>query len=181
MLFPFRRTSSSRRARLRDGTQVTLRPVRPSDVGALRAFVQRLSPESRYLRFHGTVTDLTDEQWEYLVSADGWNHVAVVAWMGRNVVGVGRYIRLEQARDTAEVAFAVADPVQKRGLGSLLRDELVTAARRAGIRAFRAEVMQENRGIRQLLRTSSLRLVSDANDTIEVRLNQEPGPDSLVA
>ncbi len=155
--------------------------MRPSDVGALRAFVQRLSPESRYLRFHGTVTDLTDEQWEYLVSADGWNHVAVVAWMGRNVVGVGRYIRLEQARDTAEVAFAVADPVQKRGLGSLLRDELVTAARRAGIRAFRAEVMQENRGIRQLLRTSSLRLVSDANDTIEVRLNQEPGPDSLVA
>jgi len=150
-------------------------------VGALRAFVQRLSPESRYLRFHGTVTDLSDEQWEYLVSADGWNHVAVVAWVGRKVVGVGRYIRLEQPRDTAEVAFVVADSLQMRGLGSLLRDELVTAATRAGIRTFRAEVMRENRGMRRLLRTSSLRVVSDGNDTIEVRLNQGPRPDSLVA
>ncbi len=150
-------------------------------MAALRLFVQCLSPESRYLRFHGTVTDLSEEQWRYLVSADGWNHVAVVAWKGRAVVGVGRYIRLQQPPDAAEVAFVVADALQMRGLGSLLRDELVTAARRAGIRSFRAEVMRENRGMRRLLRTSSLWLVSDANDTIEVRLQVEPRPDLLVA
>ncbi len=178
----FRRRSASRKARIRDGTRVTLRQVRRSDVRALRAFVQALSPESRYLRFHGIVTDLSEAQWKYLVSADGWNHVAVVAWIGRRIVGVGRYIRLEQAHDTAEVSFVVADGLQRRGLGRLLRDELVAVAVRSGIRSFRAEVMPENRGMRRLLRDSSLHVVMDTGDTIEVSLDQrDTRPEPLVA
>jgi len=168
----FRQCRTSRKARIRDGTRVTLRQVRRSDVPALRAFVQALSPESRYLRFHGTVTDLSEAQWKYLVSADGWNHVAVVAWIGRRVVGVGRYIRFEDAPDTAEVSFVVADDLQRRGLGSLLRDELVTAAVRAGIRSFRAELMPENRGMRRLLQAPSLRVVRNTGDTVELSLDQ---------
>jgi RimJ/RimL family protein N-acetyltransferase len=169
----------SRKVRLRDGTQVTLRPVRPTDVAALRGFVQDLSPESRYLRFHAHVGDLSETLWKYLVSADGRDHVAVIAWIGRVVVGVARFIRLEGSPDKAEVAFVVADALQRRGLGSLLRDELLAAANRSGIRSFRAEVMDENRGMRRLLRTPSLRVESDVDGVIEVRLTPaEPLPGS---
>ncbi|HXX30784.1 MAG TPA: GNAT family N-acetyltransferase [Myxococcaceae bacterium] len=166
----FQRDREARKARLPDGTKLTLRQVRPRDVAALRAFVRRLSPESRYLRFHGSVTDLSEAQWKYLVSADGWDHVAIVAWMGRRVVGVARYIRLDGSPDRAEVSFVVADALQRRGLGSLLRDRLVAMALRAGIRFFRAEVMAENRGMRRLLRHSSLEILSDADGVIEVGL-----------
>lgn len=162
----------SREVRLRDGAQVTLRPVRHGDVAALRDFVQGLSAESRYFRFQATLIDLPDAEWEYLVSADGWNHVAIVAWSGAVVVGVGRFIRLQPDSDRAEVAFAVADAFQRRGLGSLLRDELVAAARQSKIRLFRAEVLSENRGIRRLL-CHSMRVVSDVDGAIEVALGQE--------
>lgn len=176
----FRQDPESRKARLRDGTEVTLRQVRRSDVAALRAFVRRLSPESRYLRFHASVTDLSDTQWKYLVSVDGTDHVALVAWRGRAVVGVGRYIRLHPASDKAEISFVVADALQRRGLGSLLRDRLVPIALRSGIRIFRAEVMADNRGMRRLLRHSSLRVLSDADGVIEVALDRRgAGPETL--
>jgi len=171
-MFRFRRTTWSRKVRLRDGTEVTLRQIRRRDVGALRAFVRRLSPESRYLRFHASVTDLSDAQWKYLVSADGTNHVAIVAWRRRRLVAVGRYIRLASPSDTAEISFVVADELQRRGLGSLLRDELVAIALRSGIRVFRAEVMADNRGMRRLLRHSSLQVLSDSGGVIEVALDQ---------
>jgi hypothetical protein len=167
------RDGGSRQACLRDGTVVTLRAVRPSDVAALRAFLQHLSPESRYLRFHGSVNDFSQAEWEYLASVDGWNHVALIAWIGSSVVGVGRFIRLEHAAEKAEVAFAVADAVQRRGLGRLLLEELVVAALRSGIRTFRAEVLAGNRGIRSLLLRSSLRVLTDGEGAIEVALDPE--------
>jgi len=181
-LFHFRHVGRTRKVRLRDGTRVTLRPVRRSDVEALRSFVHSLSAESRYLRFHASVTELSEAQWDYLVSVDGQNHVAVVAWLGRVIVGVGRYIRLKESPDTAEVAFAVADALQRRGLGLLLRDELVAAAQAVGIRFFRAEVLADNRGIRRLLRKSPIRIVSDVDNVLEVALVQNrPVPAPLVA
>jgi GNAT superfamily N-acetyltransferase len=170
-MFPFQRHSGSRTVRLRDGTPVVLRQVRRTDLVALRAFVRDLSPESRYLRFHGSLTGLSDSLGEYLVSADGQDHVAVVAWIGRVIVGVGRYIRFEHAPEKAEIAFAVADAFQRRGLGSLLRDELIATASRSGIRSFRAVVMAANRAMRPLLRNSALRTLSDVDGVIEVALD----------
>ena len=175
-LFFFTWLCRARRARLQDGTSVILRPVRRCDIAALRAFMHRLSPESRYLRFHSAVSKLSETQCQYLVSADGKDHVALVAWKEGVVIGEGRYIRLKNSPDEAEVAFAVADALQRRGLGSLLCKELVIAARRSGIRSFRAEVLAENRGMRKLLRSSSLRVVSELEDAVEGALDQQSAP-----
>jgi GNAT superfamily N-acetyltransferase len=164
--------AAGREVRLRDGTAVTFRPVRSTDVAALRAFVQGLSAESRYLRFHASVSDFSAAEWNYFASVDGFNHVAVIAWIGADIVGVGRYIRLKQAGDKAEVAFAVTDALQRRGLGTLLLAELVALAARSGVRQFRAEVLSGNSGIRGLLLGSSLRVVSDGDGAIEVALEE---------
>ena len=60
-------------------------------------------------------------------------------------------MRIPDAPDTAEFAIVVGDPLQGRGLGSLLARELATAARSAGIRRFSATMAGENVAVRRLI------------------------------
>jgi acetyltransferase len=70
---------------------------------------------------------------------------------------VARCVRLP-APDTAEFAIVVGDPLQGRGLGSLLARELAAAARAAGIRRFAATMLGDNDAARRLMRTISAHL-----------------------
>lgn len=142
---------------LTDGTRVRVRLLRPDDREALRAGFERLSPDSRYRRFLSPTPRLTDAMLHYLTHTDGWNHVAVgaerLAEDGRPLdgAGVARFIRLEDAPDTAEAAVAVVDELQHRGLGRLLLATLVEAARERGIRSFRCHVLAGNEEVKALL------------------------------
>ena len=60
-------------------------------------------------------------------------------------------MRIPDAPDTAEFAIVVGDPLQGRGLGSLLARELATVARSAGIRRFSATMAGENVAVRRLI------------------------------
>ena len=94
----------------------------------------------------------------YLTEVDGRDHIALVAFLAddpETIVAVARCVRLPDAPDTAEFAIVVGDPLQGRGLGSLLARELATAARSAGIRRFAATMLGENVAVRRLMRTIS--------------------------
>lgn len=143
--------------RLPDGALVTIRSIRPSDARPLRRAFADLTPETRYLRFHAHLRELPARHWRYLTQVDGRDHVALVARSGPRMVGVARFIRLDEPA-LAEVAFVIADDFQRRGLGLALRDSLVVEARRRGVRTFRAHVLPENVGIRRLLGATPLRL-----------------------
>ena len=138
--------------RLRDGALVRVRHVRPSDEGALRAAFRELSVHSRYQRFLGPVSELSDSLWHYLCNPDGGDHVALVALADDlRVVGVARFIRLSTEPTTAELAVTIADAWQRRGLGSVLFEQLVDAARRRGIVSFVALALSNNVAIRRLM------------------------------
>jgi acetyltransferase len=66
-------------------------------------------------------------------------------------VGVARYDRVP-ATDVAEVAVAVVDDFQRRGLGAQLLSMLVAVAREHGIRTFTLIVLPENQSMLGLLR-----------------------------
>ena len=149
---------------------ILIRPVRPDDTVRLRALLGELSAETRYMRFHQVVSDFTPAQWRYLTCVDGRDHVALVACVGRRIVGVCRYIRDPKRRDVAEVAFVVSDELQRRGLGRRLRDRLVAVARSNGIRSFEAFVTPQNIRIRRLLSGGGLALVASGPDTLEASL-----------
>jgi RimJ/RimL family protein N-acetyltransferase len=142
---------------LRDGTSITIRPVVESDREELhRAFVA-LSPESRYLRFlHGGV-EPTEEMLTYLTNVDQQDHVALAATMtssdlkSERGIGIARFIRLEDAPDTAEAAVTVVDDMHRRGVGTALLRELLRAAHARGIRSIRANVLADNTTIRSIL------------------------------
>jgi GNAT superfamily N-acetyltransferase len=143
---------------LSDGTAVRLRFLRPDDRDVLLAGFNRLSPESRYLRFFTPMPRLPEGVLERLLSTDGWNHVAIGAESATDHtgppegLGVARFIRLREAPDVAEAAVAVVDHVQRRGLGTLLLSTLAAAARERGIAKFRTEVLSSNEAVKALLR-----------------------------
>lgn len=159
--------------RLADGAKVHVRHVRPSDERVLRVAFRALSARSRYQRFLGPVSELSDSHWRYLCDVDGRDHVAFVAFDGEShAVGVARFIRQWTAPSVAEVAITVADAWQRRGLGSLLMALLVETARSVGVDAFVAYALPNNVGIRRLLARHGRPRVSvvGGEETIVVQL-----------
>ena len=129
---------------LRDGSTLRLRAPGPEDLDDLKAFYGRLSPESRYLRFHGH--GRVDVAAADYANADGDDRVALIGRQGDRVVAAAGYDVLREP-GAAEVAFAVADDFQGRGAATRLLEQLAAIAAERGIHRFDAEVMQGNRGM----------------------------------
>jgi len=128
---------------LRDGSTLRLRPPQGEDADAIVAFFAELSERSRYLRFHGLPAvgrGLVDPWVE-----PNWSDVgALIGTLGDRVVALASYARLREPA-AAEVAFAVANDLQGRGVGTRLLEQLAARAGEAGIERFVAAVMSENR------------------------------------
>jgi len=144
---------------LRDGTEVTIRPVIPEDAPRLQALYSRLSPESIYYRFLSQAKELTREQAERLANVDYDARMAFVATLGPGIddpiIGVARYAEgLEPT--VAEAGVVVEDRFQRLGLGTLLLTELVEHARAQGIHTFVGWIHQSNAAILQFIRRSGL-------------------------
>lgn len=140
-------------ATLRDGARVRLRRIRPDDKDALRAGFDRLSDGARSRRFLGAINRLTDEQLVYLTEVDHHDHIAWVVGRPQDMtegIAVGRCVRLADGA-VAEVAMAVADAWQGRGVGRVLLSVLARDARANGISTLRAVMQPDNRVMQGLL------------------------------
>ena len=133
---------------LLDGTKrILIRPIRYTDKNAILALFDRLSEETRFLRFHYFKARLTDDDLNAYCAVDYHNEYALVAEMFRKdhleIVGVGRYNRLNNPA-IAEVAFVVEDKEQGNGIGTHLLNELAVIAISNAIETFVAEMMNDN-------------------------------------
>jgi acyl-CoA synthetase (NDP forming) len=89
------------------------------------------------------------------------------------IAGVASFERLDD--DEAEIALIVADDCQHEGIGMLLLEHLASAARRAGVRRFVADVLTENRVMTALLRDVGFVMDSvTERDTTRVVLTLDP-------
>lgn len=142
--------------RLRDGRLVELRLVRPEDRDIVGSGFEHLSAESRYLRFFTPKHHLSQAELDYLTRVDQWDHVAMGAVRTgpdrQDGLAVARFVRSVARPNVAEAAIAVVDDVQKLGLGTVLFQRLVAAARERGIDHFSASVQASNQAVRQLVR-----------------------------
>ncbi len=110
--------------------------------GSLLEFFRSLSDHSLYLRFHGHPS--VDEGLAAPVLDPDWiERGALIGTKDERIVAVANYVRLRDVR-TAEVAFAVADELQGRGIATRLLERLAGAASSVGIETFVAEVMADN-------------------------------------
>jgi GNAT superfamily N-acetyltransferase len=135
---------------------VTIRPLRSGDTATVCALFGRLGDESRRKRFGGAKPRLAEEELAQLARVDSRHHV-LVAYVAGDVrpAGIARLVR--QGR-IAEVAFAVADEYQGRGIGSALAHVLAEDARAAGIVELHATVTGDSRRVASLLSRSATRL-----------------------
>jgi GNAT superfamily N-acetyltransferase len=137
------------RITLRDGTVAEMRPLVPDDKDRIVEGLNQMSPQSRAARFGTGISGLSAAELRYLTDIDQVSHVAWGATIGGEPAGVGRYI-VDDAAD-AEIAIAVVDRFQRRGLGRALFDALAASARAAGISRFRFEIEPWNRKVLHML------------------------------
>jgi acetate---CoA ligase (ADP-forming) len=132
---------------LRDGSTLRLRSTTLEDEGQLVEFFQGLSREALHLRFHGAVRVESRIVTPFL-GGDGRESLSLVGELvdrqgTSRIIAIGTYVRLrDPAR--AEVAFAVADDLQRHGIGSRLLERLAVHARHEGVERFVAQVLPEN-------------------------------------
>ena len=132
---------------LRDGRSLRLRPIRPDDKQRWFDFFYRLSPRTRYLRFQYAKAYASDEEAAYYTEVELPQRCAYVATTGEGeqerIIAIGRWDALPDGK-SAEVAFAVEDNIQLRGIGTALLEQLAAAAIRFGYQKFIARVLAEN-------------------------------------
>jgi RimJ/RimL family protein N-acetyltransferase len=134
--------------------RVIVRPLCRGDAESVRQVFEGLGPGSRRARFGVSKTRLSERELDALTDVDHDSHealVAVEAESGR-AVGIVRFVRDAEDGRTAEVAFAVVDAWQARGLGTRLAELLACRARTVGIERLRATILPDNLSSRSLLR-----------------------------
>lgn len=149
---------------LADGGVARLRPIRPDDAALLVEFYDRVSPESKYLRFFAPYPRLSQKDVARFTQVDYIDRVALIITLGEQMIGVGRYDRIEN--DQAEVAFLVEDAHQGRGIAQLLLEHLADAARERGITKFVAEVLPQNRRMAQVFADAGYRVHKGYDDGV---------------
>jgi acetyl coenzyme A synthetase (ADP forming)-like protein len=168
---------------LRDGSTMRFRPPGTDDAARLLSFFRRLSDQSLYLRFHGHPS-VGPQLVEPMLEPDWVERGALVGLKSDVVVAAANYVRLRDPR-TAEVAFAVSDELQSRGIATRLLEQLAGVAATVGIEEFVAEVMLDNGAMLRVfadagfettretvLGTAEVHLALAPTDTLRARVDE---------
>jgi acetyltransferase len=154
-------------AQLDNGTEVTLRPIRPEDEEMLVAFHATLSEESVQSRYFGTVPLATRTAHDRLVRrcfCDYDRDIAIVAEYGigpsRELIGIGRLSRI-RGRNDAEFAVIVADAWQHHGLGLQLMKVLVHIGRAEKLDRIVGTILARNQPMLRVCRKLGFRITRD--------------------
>jgi acetyltransferase len=159
--------------KLKNGTEVVLRPIKAEDEERFNALFRSLSPESVRFRFFQIMKELSHEALTRYCNLDYDREVAIVAELqqqDKQIIGAGRVI-VEPDRKNGEFAMFVADQWQGNGLGSRLLDYLVEVARDIRLESLFGYVMSDNYRMRQLCEKKGFKVeMLDDGETLKVSL-----------
>jgi acetyltransferase len=151
---------------LKDGNQVTIRPIRPEDEPLMVKFHETLSDRSVYLRYFGSLSlsrRVAHERLLRICFGDYDREMALVAERTdpatgeRQIIAVGRMNKLH-AKNEAEVAVLVSDRYQNLGLGKELLRRVVQVARDEKLSQVSAEMLPDNVGMQAIMRGLGFRV-----------------------
>jgi len=156
---------------MRDGTQVTIRPIRPEDEPVMVKFHGTLSDRTVYMRYFSSLSlarRTAHERLARICFSDYEREIVLVAEHkdpqtgAQHILAVGRLNKL-QADGKAEIAVLVSDEYQHKGLGTELLRRLVQVARDEKVRRLVAEMLRDNLAIHTIFKRLGfrLRLVND--------------------
>jgi acetyltransferase len=133
--------------KLKDGTPVVLRPIKPEDEPMWHDLLGSCSTQSLWFRFSYLFKQTTHEMATRYCFIDYDRELGIVAEVEeegqRKLIGVGRLVA-DADHDAAEYAVIVVDRWHGHGLGGLLTDYCLEVAKPWGVRRIVAEVSKDN-------------------------------------
>ena len=137
---------------LKNGLAVSVRALRPDDREKVAAAVRSLDRQSIYYRLFGHRGELTEAGLDRIMRFDPEREVVLLVTTGagteEKVIGSARYVVISPQR--ADVAFMVEEDYHGQGIASRLLRHLARVARDQGITTFEADVLAENRAMRNV-------------------------------
>ncbi len=168
--------------KLRNGTPITIRPIRPEDEPLMVEFHQTLSEESVYFRYFHLIKlshRITHERLTRICFIDYDREMALVAEYqnpeteNREILAVGRLSKLHGS-DAAEFAMLVSDRFQCQGLGTELLRRLLEVGKNEKICCIYADILADNSGMQRVCEKLGLQIIPTTDTTVlraEIYLN----------
>ncbi len=154
--------------KMKDGTTVTIRPIRPEDEPMLVKFHETLSERSVYLRYFHLMNlsqRTTHERLTRICFIDYDREMALVAEQDGNILGVGRLTRTHGANE-GEVSVIISDQHQGRGLGKELLARLVIVGADEKLSKLTADILPDNRDVMRICEKLGFRLRHSLEDEV---------------
>jgi len=152
---------------LDDGQELSLRHITPDDAVREQSFVRKLSAESRYFRFHGSIKELNKKDLEKFTNPDPLNTEALIILhkgeTDEEEIAVARFM-MDADGKSCEFAVVVADEWQRRGIGAKLLTSLIEHAQSRGIKRIYGSVLEDNSGMRQFVKGLGFEETRDPDD-----------------
>ena len=153
---------------LPNGTNITIRPIRPEDATIEQAFVTKLSPESKYFRFMHGLDQLSPMMLARLTQIDYDREMALIAVINEGtdrarIIGVVRYA-INPDRHSCEFALTVGDEYQGKGIGRYLMKRIMIVAKDRGIEVIEGEVLSNNVKMLRLMEAMGFRVAHNAEE-----------------
>jgi acetyltransferase len=146
------------------GIEIFIRPIKPEDAPLLVELFHTLSKESIYYRFFRPMKSLPPDMLAYFTQIDYDRDMALVALdqaqPKERMLGVARIMSFPDGK-TAEIAVAVGDPWQGKGIGAALMDRLIAIAKERGKETLCGWVLGENTQMLALARKLGFKISWD--------------------
>ena len=159
---------------MNDGTEITIRPIMPEDEPLVVKFHESLSEQSVYMRYFHMIAlsqRIAHDRLTRICYVDYDREIALVAEQrnaetgDRSILGIGRLTR-EPGADEAQFSILVADPTQRRGLGSELVRRLLEVGRKENLKRITAETLPDNFAIQKICERLGFHLTRDTEEGV---------------
>ena len=163
------------RWQLADGTDITIRPIRPEDAELVQTFVRGLSEESKYFRYMNSMQELTETMLVRFTQIDYSREMALIAVtleQDKEIqLGVARFA-INPDGNSCEFALVVADGMEGKGLGQKLMGLLMEAARSKGLSLIEGEVLSNNHNMLKLMTRLGFTIKTSEEDQGIMKVSQ---------
>lgn len=168
------------RATLKDGTAVSIRPIKPTDEPQMRELFYSFSKDTVFYRFFSYLKAMPHEKLSKFVNVDYESEMAIVGLVRHlgddRIIGSARYY-VDKATGLAEYAIEVQDEFQNRGAGTVLFNHLMKVAKMKGIKGLVGYVLDTNTRAYRLMTKTGLPIETQWEDgvyTLTMRFKDEP-------
>ena len=149
--------------RIKDGTRIFIRPIKPEDSDLWVQFYLSLSRMAKYYRFFSSRSEPDKKMIKKYTQIDYINDMALIAIVSENekqrMIGVARYVIVKKTGG-AEIAVVISDDWQGKGLGTKLLINLLDIIIKRNIPKLCGDVFLENDKMMKIIKDSGFKLIS---------------------